>query len=94
MAQDTLMSQQKAQNSQHDPAEALEQQKQLVAEQRRKEQARQQQRAALVKQAEDWLKTLDPRAGEGAWFEEFAAKYTSRIEAAIDYLGLNHQNQS
>ena len=94
LAHDPLMAQLKAQYSELDRAEALEQQKQLVAEQRRKEQARQQQRAALVKQAEDWLKTLDPRAGEGAWFEEFAAKYTSRIEAAIDYLGLNHQNQS
>lgn len=94
LADDPLMAQLKAQYSALDRAEALEQQKQRAAAKHRQEQAQQQQRAALKQQAEEWLKNLDPRGGEGAWFEEFAAKYSSRIDAAIDYLGLNHQNQS
>lgn len=33
-----------------------------------------------------WLKTLDPMSSEGLWFEEFAAKYPSKVAAAVDYL--------
>ncbi|PPS44091.1 salt stress protein, Slr1339 family [Chroococcidiopsis sp. TS-821] len=35
-----------------------------------------------------WLKTLDPLSSEGLWFEQFAAKYPSKIAAAVDYLNL------
>jgi hypothetical protein len=48
-----------------------------------------QRRAEIVRRAEAWLRTLNPQDGESAWFEEFATKYESRVEAAIDYLGLS-----
>ncbi|HEY9699719.1 MAG TPA: hypothetical protein V6D10_20835 [Trichocoleus sp.] len=94
LAADPLLTQLKAKYSELDRAAELEQQKQREAEQRRQEKLRQQQQATSIKRAEEWLKTLDSKGGEGAWFEEFAAKYSSRIEAAIDYLGLNHEKQS
>jgi len=70
-------------------AEALKQQAQLEQEQRRQAELQRQKRRAALQQAEEWLKRLDPRSGEAIWFEEFAAKYESRLEAAIDYLGLD-----
>jgi hypothetical protein len=39
-----------------------------------------------VRQAQVWLKKLDKNSDEGYWFDQFAFKYSSRIEAAIDYL--------
>ncbi|GAB4369915.1 MAG: hypothetical protein Kow00121_10180 [Elainellaceae cyanobacterium] len=85
---DPLLGQIKAQYEQHDRAEALKKQEAQQQEQRRQEQLKRQRRAALHQRAEAWLKSLDPRSGEAVWFEEFAGKYHSRIEAAIDYLGL------
>ena len=38
---------------------------------------------AIAKKATEWLQKLDPLAGEGLWFEEFAKNYPSRLEAAI-----------
>jgi hypothetical protein len=68
--------------------------KTLYAEQDRAKQEQEatfkrQQRAANMRQAEAWLKALHSQSSEAAWFEEFAAKYASRIEAAMDYLGLS-----
>lgn len=81
--------QQQLQEEQRQQAlQALKQQQQLQEEQRRQAVLQRQRQAAVIKQAEAWLKTLDPRGGEGAWFEEFAVKYSSRVEAAIEYLGL------
>lgn len=54
--------------------------------QQRREQLKQQRRAELAAQAEQWLKSLQPKSSEGRWFEEFACHYSSRLEAAIDYL--------
>lgn len=82
----------KALYQEQDQAEALKQQEQLRAEQERQEILKRQRQAAIVRQAQAWLKSLDApknaQSGELAWFEEFAAKYSSRVEAAIDYLGL------
>jgi hypothetical protein len=44
---------------------------------------------ALKNQAEDWLKKLDPFSAEGLWFERFAEGYSSKLEAAIEYLQTN-----
>jgi hypothetical protein len=33
-----------------------------------------------------WLEKLDPLSSEGLWFEKFAEKYSSQLEAALDYL--------
>ena len=85
---DHMLDQLKAHYEEQARIEELKRQDQLRAEQRRQEALRQKKRAAVTQQAEDWLKKLDPRSGEAAWFEEFAAKYHSRVEAAIDYLGL------
>jgi hypothetical protein len=43
----------------------------------------------VMQQAQTWLRTLDANTSEAAWFEEFATKYDSRVEAAIDFLGLS-----
>lgn len=85
---DHLLDHLKTKYQEHDRAEELKRQEQLRAEQRRQEELKRQKRAAVTKQAEEWLKKLDPRSGEAVWFEEFAAKYPSRVDAAIDYLGL------
>lgn len=47
-----------------------------------------QRQATRIRQAERWLEQLDQNTDEAAWFEAFAANYSSRVEAAIDYLGL------
>ncbi len=39
-----------------------------------------------VRQAQVWLKKLDKDSDERYWFDQFAFKYASRIDAAIDYL--------
>ena len=39
-----------------------------------------------VRQAQVWLKKLDKNSDERYWFDQFAFKYSSRIDAAIDYL--------
>ena len=39
-----------------------------------------------VRQAQVWLKNLDKNSDERYWFDQFAFKYASRIDAAIDYL--------
>ncbi len=39
-----------------------------------------------VRQAQVWLKKLDKNSNEGYWFDQFAFRYSSRIDAAIEYL--------
>ncbi len=39
-----------------------------------------------VRQAQVWLKNLSKDSDERFWFDQFAFKYSSRIDAAIDYL--------
>jgi uncharacterized membrane protein YgaE (UPF0421/DUF939 family) len=61
-------------------------QEQLKAEKLRKQQLKLQELEALKQQAIAWLKELDPLSTEGLWFENFAEKYSSKLEAALDYL--------
>jgi NAD-dependent DNA ligase len=56
--------------------------------QERQQTPEQQRQIERVEQAQKWLRSLDSQTDESAWLEEFATKYESRIEAAIDYLGL------
>lgn len=39
-----------------------------------------------VRQAQVWLKKLEKNSDERYWFDQFAFRYSSRIDAAIDYL--------
>ena len=43
-------------------------------------------RRQKVRQAQVWLKNLDKNSDERDWFDQFAFRYSSRIDAAIDYL--------
>lgn len=65
-----------------DAAEELKKQQEL-------EQIKAQQLEVLQKQAKDWLGKLDPFSSEGLWFERFAEGYSSKLEAAIEYLQTN-----
>lgn len=93
----SLLAELQAQYSEHDRAAALRQQQAAQAVQRKQQQQerekqnrlkqlKQQRRAALSKQAEVWLRKLNPSSEEGRWFDEFSCGYESRLEAAIDYL--------
>ncbi|XWK90904.1 MAG: hypothetical protein U7127_12925 [Phormidium sp.] len=84
--EDALLSQIKSEFVEQDKAEELKKQEQIKEEKIRQERIKQQQRQALTKEAEAWLKKLNPRSAEGLWFEEFAYSYSSKLEAAIDYL--------
>ena len=83
---DSLLSEVKAGYEAQDAAEQLARQEQLEIEQRRQAQLQQQRRAAIAQQAQTWLAALDPLSTEGLWFEQFAHKYPSKLEAAIEYL--------
>lgn len=85
---DRMLADLKALYQEQDQAEAARQQEMIRAEQERQATVQRQRQGTINRQAQDWLKNLDRASGEAAWFEEFAAKYTSRLEAAIDYLGL------
>jgi len=61
--------------------EEQEKQKQRELEAQRREQLQ-----VKAKEAQAWLKQLDRLSSEGIWFEEFAKKYPSELEAALDYL--------
>ncbi len=67
-------------------AEQKRREQELIAAQKREEQKEQRRKAALRQQAQQWLKTLNPRSPEGKWFEEFSYAYDSKLAAAIDYL--------
>ncbi len=64
-------------------------QKELIEVQTEKiklQQQQQHQKANLERQAQEWLKNLDPLSGEGLWFTDFARNFSSPLEAAIAYL--------
>ena len=85
-AEYNLLSELKTEFAQQEREEELKRQEKLKEEQKRLEQIRKQQRQALTKEAQEWLKKLNPRSDEGLWFEEFAYSYSSKLDAAIDYL--------
>ena len=61
-------------------------QQELVEARQREEEKRQRRRQALTRQAQEWLTRLDPNSDEGLWFEEFSYSYSSKLEAAVNYL--------
>lgn len=75
-SEDPLVVELRAEYEQQEQQAKLQQQQQL-----------EQQRQAKIEQAKAWLKNLDPISQEGLWFEQLAEKYSSKLEAAIDYLG-------
>jgi len=92
--EDALLSQIQAEFTEQDKVEELKRQEQIKEEKIRQEKIKQQQRQALTKEAEAWLKKLNPRSAEGLWFEEFAYSYSSKLAAAIDYLQALKETQS
>ncbi len=103
-AEDSLLAQVKAEFEEQQRAEELKKQQQLREEQLRKEQQlreeqiraeqrRQRKREALTQEATEWLKNLNPRSEEGLWFEEFSYSYSSKLEAAIDYMEALRETQ-
>lgn len=96
-ADESLLAQVKAEFEDRDQAEEIKKQQQQREEQQRKEQQQREEqlrvqqkekrkREALTQEAQEWLKKLNPRTEEGLWFEEFSYSYSSKLEAAIDYL--------
>lgn len=72
---------------QQQDAEAERDRQQALAAERQRQQAQEAaERAAFAQQAQDWLSKLDPLSADGLWFNQFAERYPSRIEAAIDFL--------
>ncbi|AFZ02825.1 salt stress protein, Slr1339 family [Calothrix sp. PCC 6303] len=86
---DRLLTEVQADFQEKDLAEELQHKQQIEAERIKKEQLKIQQAEVFKKQAEDWLKNLDPLSSEGLWFERFAEQYPSKLEAAVEYLASN-----
>jgi hypothetical protein len=83
---DNLLGQVKSEFDQTDRFEAEKRAAELKQEALKQEQIRQAKQAQLRGQAGEWLKSLDPLSDEGFWFEQFAEKYPTRLDAAIAYL--------
>lgn len=88
-----LLAQLKVEFEEEQKAEEIKKQQQIREEQLRQEQLKQQQRAALKVKAQAWLKKINSSSEEGLWFEEFACAYSSKLEAALDYLQALEQTQ-
>ncbi|MCV3214895.1 hypothetical protein OGM63_15460 [Plectonema radiosum NIES-515] len=86
---DNILAQVKADFVEKDTAEEFRRQQELEQERIKQEQLKAQKLEGLKNQAEDWLKKLDPFSAEGLWFERFAEGYSSKLEAAIEYLQTN-----
>ncbi|MCP6762518.1 MAG: hypothetical protein NHB32_28040 [Fischerella sp. CENA71] len=86
---DKLLEEVKTDFEEQEQAEKLRIQQELEEEKIRQEQIKAKQREAFKQQAKDWLAKLDPFSPEGLWFERFAERYSSKLEAAIDYLQAN-----
>jgi hypothetical protein len=67
-------------------AQEIVKQEQPLAENVVQKQSHVQTHREKVRQAQVWLKNLNKNSDEGYWFDQFAFKYSSRIDAAIDYL--------
>ena len=51
-------------------------------------------RAQEIARAQAWLDGLDPLSDDGFWFEQFAERYDSRLEAALEFLNPGSAAQS
>ncbi|MBE9115779.1 hypothetical protein IQ249_07730 [Lusitaniella coriacea LEGE 07157] len=83
---DDFLGELKSEFKKQDVEAQLREQEKQIRQKRIAEEKRQRRRKLLKKKAEEWLKNLDIQSEEGLWFEEFAYSYSSRLEAAIDYL--------
>lgn len=83
---DRLLAEVKEQYQKQDRVEDLKKQQELQQEQIRQQKLKAQQLEVLKTQAKAWLEKLEPLSSEGLWFEKFAEKYSSQLDAAIDYL--------
>ncbi|PMB02805.1 hypothetical protein CI594_06965 [Fischerella thermalis CCMEE 5196] len=89
---DELLEEVKSDFEELDQAEKLRIQQELEQKRIRQEQIKAQRREALKQHAQDWLAKLDSFSPEGLWFERFAERYSSKLEAAIDYLQANEES--
>ena len=81
-----LLGQVKSEFDETDQVAAEEKAAQLKQEALKQEQIKREKQAQLTKQAMEWLKNLDSLSDEGFWFEQFAEKFPTRLDAAIAYL--------
>ncbi|MBW4455139.1 MAG: hypothetical protein KME55_21855 [Nostoc indistinguendum CM1-VF10] len=86
---DNLLAEVKANFAEEDAAIELKRQQELEQERIRQEQLKAKQLEVLKVQAKEWLAKVDPLSSEGLWFERFAESYSSKLEAAIEYLKNN-----
>lgn len=86
---DNLLAEVQADFAEMDAAIELKRQQELEQERIRQEQLKAKKLEALKVQAKEWLAKLDPLSSEGLWFERFAESYSSKLEAAIEYLRNN-----
>ncbi|BAY37530.1 hypothetical protein NIES2111_18690 [Nostoc sp. NIES-2111] len=86
---DNLLSEVQADIAAQDAELELRKQQELEQARLQQEQIKAKQKDALKQQAKDWLEKLDPFSPEGLWFERFAESYSSKLEAAIEYLQTN-----
>lgn len=89
---DELLEEVKSDFEELDQAEKLRIQQELEQKRIRQEQIKAQRTEALKQHAQDWLAKLDSLSPEGLWFERFAERYSSKLEAAIDYLQANEES--
>ncbi|MEH2161035.1 MAG: hypothetical protein V7K38_08285 [Nostoc sp.] len=86
---DNLLAEIKADFAEEDAAIELKKQQELEQERICQEKLKAKQLEALKVQAKEWLAKVDPLSSEGLWFERFAESYSSKLEAAIEYLRNN-----
>lgn len=79
--QERLLAEHEAQNKAQEIVKQEQQQAETVLQQVQVKTHREK-----VRQAQVWLKNLSKDSDERFWFDQFAFKYSSRIDAAIDYL--------
>jgi hypothetical protein len=86
---DNILAEVQADFVEKDAAQEFRRQQELEQERIQQEKLKTQQLEGLKNQAKDWLDKLDPFSSEGLWFERFALSYSSKLEAAIEYLQTN-----
>ena len=86
---DKLLAEVQADFAKEDATIELKKQQELEQERIRQEQLKAKQIEALKVKAKEWLAKVDPLSSEGLWFERFAESYSSKLEAAIEYLRSN-----
>ncbi len=93
-ALDELLGSLKTTYQQQEAAAERDRQQALAAERQRQREQEAAERVAFAQQAQAWLSKLDPLSADGLWFNQFAERYPSRLEAAIDFLRASALNSS